>query len=59
MLLLLWLQRGIFTKIRGQQDSSDRYWVALALVAFNVLNLGVDLARAGAMIEKKTGIHSA
>ncbi len=49
-LLLLWLQRGIFTQLRGQQDSSDRYWVALTLVAFNVLNLGVDLARAGAMI---------
>ena len=52
VLLLLWLQRGIFTQLRGQQDSSDRYWVALALVAFNVLNLGVDLARAGAMIEQ-------
>ncbi len=51
VLLLLWLQRGIFTQLRGKQNSSDRYWVALTLVAFNVLNLGVDLARAGAMIE--------
>ena len=45
VLLVLWMQRGLLGQIWIQQDSHDRYWVVLTLVAFNALNLGVDLAR--------------
>ncbi len=51
VLLVLWLWRGLLAQVWRQHDSHDRYWVVLALIAFNALNLGVDLARAGAMIE--------
>ena len=46
VLLLLWLQRHVFARLWEQQDMHDRYWVVLALIVFNVLNLWVDLAHA-------------
>ncbi len=50
ILLLLWLHRGMLMPLRAVRDSRDRYWVVLALIVFNVLNLGVDLPRAAEMI---------
>ena len=47
VLLALWLQRGLLAQVWKQHDSHDRYWVVLTLIAFNALNLGVDLLRAG------------
>ncbi len=50
VLLVLWLQRGLLAQVWRQHDSHDRYWVVLALIAFNALNLGVDLLRVGEAI---------
>ncbi len=50
VLLLLWLQWHVFARLWGQQDTHDRYWVVLALIVFNVLNLWVDLAHAARVI---------
>ncbi len=55
VLLLLWLQRGLLAELRPsfwhQRQVRDRYWVVLALIVFNVLNIGVDLSRATLVLD--------
>ncbi len=46
ILLLLWLHRGLLTPLRKANKPRNRYWVVLALIVFNVLNLGLDIPRA-------------
>ncbi len=60
VLLLLWLHRGLLWQVMGQREMRDSYWVVLALIVFNVLNLGVDLPRAAQLIgaEEWTLIHA-
>ncbi len=50
VLLVLWLQRGLLMQVWKEHGSHDRYWVVMTLIAFNVMNLGVDLARVGELI---------
>lgn len=50
ILLLLWWHRGLLTPIREQPGGRDRYWVALTLIAFIAVNLGVDLSRTGQVL---------
>ncbi len=51
VLLLLWFHRGLFTQVGGQRENRDRYWVVLAFIVFNVLNLGIDIPRAVEVLE--------
>lgn len=46
ILLLIWVNRSALARLREQAAARDRYWVVLALIAFSVLNLGIDLPRA-------------
>lgn len=43
VMLLLWAHRGLFVQLRESRDSTNRYWAVIAFVAFNVMNLGVDI----------------
>lgn len=43
VMLLLWTHRGLFAQLREARDSRNRYWVVIAFIAFNVMNLGVDV----------------
>ena len=43
IILLLWTHRGLFAQLRQARDSKNRYWVVIAFVAFNVMNLGIDI----------------
>ncbi|MCZ6604219.1 MAG: AraC family transcriptional regulator [Alphaproteobacteria bacterium] len=43
VMLLLWAHRGLFVQLREARDSTNRYWAVIAFVAFNVMNLGIDV----------------
>ncbi|MCH9019587.1 MAG: helix-turn-helix transcriptional regulator [Proteobacteria bacterium] len=51
VLLLLWSNRGLFTRVGGQRENRDRYWVVLTFIVFNILNLGIDIPRAAEVFE--------
>lgn len=44
-LLLLWAEKGLFSDMRRARGGSERYWLVLALVAMNVMILGVETFR--------------
>ena len=50
VLLLLWAHRGLLAQVGGTRDTRDRYWPVIAFISFNVMNLGVDIPRAFAML---------
>ena len=50
VILLLWAHRDLFAQLRNARDSKNRYWVVIAFIAFNVMNLGVDVPRAFGML---------
>ena len=43
IILLLWAHRGLLTQLREARDSRNRYWVVIALIVFNIMNLGLDV----------------
>ena len=51
VLLLLWSNRGLFTRVGGQRENRNRYWVVLTFIVFNILNLGIDIPRAAEVFE--------
>ncbi len=51
VLLLLWLHGGLFKEVEGHRENRDRYWVILTFIVFNILNLGIDIPRAGGILE--------
>lgn len=45
VILMLWTHRGLFAQLRETRDSRDRYWVVIVFIAFNIMNLGIDIPR--------------
>ncbi len=50
VMLVLWAHRGLFAQLREARDSQNRYWTVMAFIAFNVMNLGVDVPRVFGML---------
>ena len=51
IILLLWAHRGLFAQLRQARDSKNRYWVVIAFVSFNVMNLGIDIPSVLGMLD--------
>ncbi len=51
VMLMLWTHRGLFVQLREGRDSQNRYWAVIAFIAFNVMNLGVDVPRVFGFID--------
>ena len=45
VILMLWTHRGLFAQLRETRDSRNRYWVVITFIAFNIMNLGIDIPR--------------
>ena len=46
ILLLFWVRRELLTQLGRGRDTRDRYWVVLTFIAFNAMNLAIDIPRA-------------
>ena len=46
ILLLFWVRRHLLSQLALGRDTRDRYWVVLAFIAFNAVNLVIDIPRA-------------
>lgn len=51
ILLLFWARRALLSQLARSRDTRDRYWVVLAFIAFNVINLAIDIPRATGTID--------
>jgi AraC-like DNA-binding protein len=56
IILLLWTHRNLFVPLREARDSKNRYWVVIALISFNVLNMGIDIPSAIGMLDNASTI---
>ena len=51
IVLMLWVRRDLLSQLAKSRDTRDRYWVVIAFIAFNVMNLGIDMPRALGLLE--------
>ncbi len=51
ILLLFWVRRELLAQLGRSRDSRDRYWVVLTFIAFNAMNLAIDIPRATGLID--------
>ena len=50
ILLMFWVRRELLAQLGRGRDTRDRYWVVLAFIAFNAMNLAIDIPRATGLI---------
>ncbi len=51
IVLLLWAKRDLLSQLAKSRDTRERYRVVIAFIAFNVMNLGIDMPRAIGLLE--------
>lgn len=56
-LLVVWLSRGVMDAVQAGKEGGERFWLIIALIAANILLLGVELlALGGAVTDREAAM---